>query len=159
MHLWCTASQQVDERRVEGHDGIAHVHHLLLIVTISRPERREGAELVKADRSERTSGLINVAPSSYTSEQTPWTEPGRSRAGVSEILMASFMAASNPFPPSPRSAGPKHSGRRMSSLTTTLEFSSTLSPGKSNVEGEATAQGIKGPTLAFFEMQTAREQK
>ncbi|TNN87244.1 hypothetical protein EYF80_002446 [Liparis tanakae] len=34
-------------------------------------------------------------------ELTPCTEPGRSRAGVSEILMASFMAASRPFPPSP----------------------------------------------------------
>lgn len=57
MHLWCAASQQVDERRVEGHDGVAHVHHLLLIVAISRPGGREGAELVKADRSERMSGL------------------------------------------------------------------------------------------------------
>lgn len=60
VHLWCTASQQVDERGVEGHDGIAHVHHLLLIVPISRPESREGAGLVKADRSERASSLINV---------------------------------------------------------------------------------------------------
>lgn len=55
MHLWCAASQQVDECRVEGHDGVAHVHHLLLIVAISRPEGREGAELVKVDRSERRS--------------------------------------------------------------------------------------------------------
>lgn len=53
MHLWCTASQQVDKSRVEGHDGIAHVHHLLLIVTISRPGSRGGAELVKVDRRER----------------------------------------------------------------------------------------------------------
>lgn len=47
-----------------------------------------------------------------------------------EILMASSMADSRPSPPSPRRAGPKHSGRRMSSLTTTLAFSSTLSPGQ-----------------------------
>lgn len=50
MHLWCTATQQVDKSRVEGHDGIAHVHHLL--ITINGPESREGAELVKVDRSE-----------------------------------------------------------------------------------------------------------
>lgn len=90
--------------------------------------------------------MTNVSQSSYTSEQTPCTEPGRSKAGVSEILMASFMAASKPFPPSPRRAGPKHSGRRMSSLTTTLEFSSTLSPGESSVEGEATAQPTEEET-------------
>lgn len=64
----------------------------------------------------------------YTSLLYPWE--GRSRAGFSEILMAPCMAASSPFPPSPRRAGPKHSGRLMSSLTTTLAFSSTLSPKK-----------------------------
>lgn len=37
MHLWGTASQQVNKCRVEGHDGVARVNHLLLIVTISRP--------------------------------------------------------------------------------------------------------------------------
>lgn len=51
-----------------------------------------------------------------------------------EILMASSMADSRPSPPSPRRAGPKHSGRRMSSLTTTLAFSSTLSPGRTRAE-------------------------
>lgn len=56
------------------------------------------------------------------------TPLGRSRAGSSEILMASFMAASKPWPPSPLSAGPKHSGRLIRSFTTTLAFSSTLSP-------------------------------
>lgn len=58
--------------------------------------------------------------------------PGPSRAGSSEIRMASSMAASSPEPPSPRRAGPKHSGLRMSSRTTTLAFSSTLSPGHSS---------------------------
>lgn len=51
-----------------------------------------------------------------------------------EILMASSMADSRPSPPSPRRAGPKHSGRRMSSLTTTLAFSSTLSPGRRRMD-------------------------
>lgn len=59
---------------------------------------------------------------------TPSGVLGRSRAGSSEILMASFMAASRPWPPSPLKAGPKHSGRLMRSFTTTLAFSSTLSP-------------------------------
>lgn len=59
---------------------------------------------------------------------------GPSLAGSSEILMASSMAASRPFPPSPLRAGPKHSGRRMSRRTTTLAFSSTLSPVRSRYE-------------------------
>lgn len=45
MHLWGTTSQQVNERRVEGHDGIAHVYHLLLIITISRPDSGKSGEL------------------------------------------------------------------------------------------------------------------
>lgn len=64
---------------------------------------------------------------------------GRSRAGSSEILMASFMAASRPWPPSPLRAGPKHSGRLISSFTTTLAFSSTLSPGIEIKQGNAQA--------------------
>lgn len=103
--------------------------------------------------------MTNVSQSSYTSEQTPCTEPGRSKAGVSEILMASFMAASKPFPPSPRRAGPKHSGRRMSSLTTTLEFSSTLSPGESSVEGEATAQPTEEETEERRQKKDEKEEK
>lgn len=51
-----------------------------------------------------------------------------------DIFIASFIAASKPSPPSPRRAGPKHSGRRMRSLTTTLAFSSTLSPDQIRVE-------------------------
>lgn len=124
MHLRCAAPQQVDERRVEGHDGVAHVHHLLFVVAAARPVSDTTVKAVAVKRDLNFGSLV-VA---YPSELTPCTEPGRSSAGVSEILRASFMAASRPFPPSPRSAGPKHSGRRMSSLTTTLEFSSTLSP-------------------------------
>lgn len=59
---------------------------------------------------------------------TPSGVLGRSRAGSSEILMASLMVASRPWPPSPLKAGPKHSGRLIRSFTTTLAFSSTLSP-------------------------------
>lgn len=55
---------------------------------------------------------------------------GPSLAGSSDILMASSIAASRPLPPSPLSAGPKHSGRRMRRRTTTLAFSSTLSPAR-----------------------------
>lgn len=65
-----------------------------------------------------------------------------------EILMASSMADSRPSPPSPRRAGPKHSGRRMSSLTTTLAFSSTLSPGRTRAErrsGEHSASQARAP--------------
>lgn len=47
MHLRGTTSQQVNERRVEGHDGVAHVYHLLLIVAISGPNGGESEELGK----------------------------------------------------------------------------------------------------------------
>ena len=26
MHLWCTASQQVNQGSIEGHDGVSQVH-------------------------------------------------------------------------------------------------------------------------------------
>lgn len=45
----------------------------------------------------------------------------------SDIRIPSFMAFNRP-PPSPRRAGPRHSGRRINNLTTKLAFSSTLSP-------------------------------
>lgn len=45
MHLWGTTSQQVNKRRVEGHDGIAHVYHLLLVITIGRPNSGKSEEL------------------------------------------------------------------------------------------------------------------
>ena len=65
---------------------------------------------------------------SYMGKRRSFFTVGPSLAGSSDILMASSMAASRPLPPSPLRAGPKHSGRRMSSRTTTLAFSSTLSP-------------------------------
>jgi hypothetical protein len=78
--------------------------------------------------SSPTAAMPEATVSTHPSLLYPWE--GRSRAGFSEILMALCMAANRPFPPSPRRAGPKHSGRLMSSLTTTLAFSSTLSPGE-----------------------------
>jgi hypothetical protein len=44
-----------------------------------------------------------------------------------QTLFASMMALSKPSP-SPLSAGPKHSGRRIRRRITRLAFSSTLSP-------------------------------
>lgn len=44
-----------------------------------------------------------------------------------DIRTPSFMAFRRP-PPSPRNAGPRHSGRRIKSRTTRLAFSSTFSP-------------------------------
>lgn len=64
----------------------------------------------------------------YIGKRLSFLTVGPSLAGSSEILMASSMAASRPLPPSPLSAGPKHSGLLISSRTTTLAFSSTLSP-------------------------------
>lgn len=75
--------------------------------------------------------LLRRGQETHCSRLRSLRTPGPSLAGSSEIRMASSMAASNPEPPSPRRAGPKHSGLRMSSRTTTLAFSSTLSPGGS----------------------------
>ena len=76
--------------------------------------------------------LLKSGWETHCSRRRSLRTPGPSLAGSSEIRMASSMAASNPEPPSPLRAGPKHSGFRMSSRTTTLAFSSTLSPGGSS---------------------------
>lgn len=39
MHLWSAASQQVDESRVEGHDGVAHVNNFS--PSLTRPEMQK----------------------------------------------------------------------------------------------------------------------
>lgn len=64
MHLWSAAPQQVDERRVEGHDGIAHVHHLLLIVAISRSNVGKSEELRKSRKGKKrtTKLILRVSP-------------------------------------------------------------------------------------------------
>ena len=62
MHLRGTASQQVDEGGVEGHDGVAHVSHLLLLLTLNSPvtegerrgeEGRRGGEERRRGEEER----------------------------------------------------------------------------------------------------------
>lgn len=64
----------------------------------------------------------------YIGKRLSFLVLGPSLAGSSDILMASSIAAKRPLPPSPLRAGPKHSGLRMRRRTTTLAFSSTLSP-------------------------------
>ncbi len=77
---------------------------------------------------------MKIKLQTFTSTETSYMKRlsflvvGPSLAGSSEILMASSMAANRPAPPSPLRAGPKHSGRRINRRTTTLAFSSTLSP-------------------------------
>lgn len=62
MHLWGTTSQQVNERRVEGHDSIAHVNNLLLIVTISGPNSNKGEKLgMNSNRKEEEHFLKAIA--------------------------------------------------------------------------------------------------
>lgn len=46
MHLRRAASQQVDESRVEGHDGISQVHPVLLVLLLtSKPTRKKKVAL------------------------------------------------------------------------------------------------------------------
>ena len=37
VHLRGASAQQVDQSRVEGHDGVPHVHHLLFVLAVRRP--------------------------------------------------------------------------------------------------------------------------
>ena len=53
MHLWGTTSQQVNQRRVEGHDGVPHVYHLLLVVTISRPTGGKSKDMKRQERGQQ----------------------------------------------------------------------------------------------------------
>lgn len=47
VHLWRTASQQVNEGRVEGHDGITQVHPVLLMLLLSsKPTRLRGSSSI-----------------------------------------------------------------------------------------------------------------
>lgn len=44
VHLWRAASQQVNEGRVEGHDGITQVYSVLLMLLLSsKPTRLRGS--------------------------------------------------------------------------------------------------------------------
>ena len=131
MHLWRTASQQVNQGSVEGHDGMSQMHPVFFGGLL--PEAaREGGDVRRGRHQGSWGGwfvLSRRGQETHCSRRRSLRTPGPSRAGSSEMRMASSMVASSPEPPSPRRAGPKHSGLRISSLTTTLAFSSTLSPG------------------------------
>lgn len=133
MHLGSAAAQQVNEGRVEGHDGVSQMHAaLFLLLLTTKPAIKKRSD----DRDFLEKHVIRgwvlrtqkVGERETHMKRLSFLIVGPSLAGSSEILMASSMAASRPLPPSPRSAGPKHSGRRMRRRTTTLAFSSTLSP-------------------------------
>lgn len=127
MHLWCTASQQVNEGRVEGHDGISQVYPVLLMLLLS--SKPTGNTQLSIPLLNNTGGHnASSSEGSYIGKRLSFLTLGPSLAGSSDILMASSMAANRPLPPSPLRAGPKHSGLRMRRRTTTLAFSSTLSP-------------------------------
>lgn len=92
----------------------------------------EGGWCEEAARgSGRVVVLSRKGQETHSSRRRSLRTPGPSLAGSSEMRMASSMVASSPELPSPRRAGPKHSGLRISRRTTTLAFSSTLSPGGS----------------------------
>lgn len=155
MHLWRTASQQVNEGWVKGHDGVAHVDCVILLVlhSIAPAERQMTCAEWKRmkyqwwhwwqtkDIDESKCKNTYVART-YSVLLASAMGEGPSLVGSSEILMASSMAARRPFPPSPLKAGPKHSGRRIRSLTTTLAFSSTLSPVQRHSTWLFTPQGL-----------------
>lgn len=141
MHLWCTASKQIDQGSVEGHDGVSQVHPVFLGGLLPKAAG-EGAWCWRGSKGHRRAGCsVEKGWETHCSRRRSLRTPGPSLAGSSEMRMASSMAASSPEPPSPRRAGPKHSGLRMSSRTTTLAFSSTLSPGGSVRSGGLVSQG------------------
>lgn len=127
MHLRCTASQQVNQGSIEGHDGVSQVYPVFFrgLLTKAVEEKVVG----RIQGHDNGSYHPGKGMGTYCSRRRSLRTPGPSRAGSSEMRMASSMAASSPEPPSPRRAGPKHSGFRINSRTTTLAFSSTLSPG------------------------------
>lgn len=128
MHLRCTASQQVDQGGIEGHNGMSQVHPVFFWRLLTKAV---GEKVVMGRVQGHDSDGYHTAKETGThcSRRRSLRTPGPSRAGSSEMRMASSMAASSPEPPSPLRAGPKHSGFRINSRTTTLAFSSTLSPG------------------------------
>lgn len=142
MHLRSTATEQINEGGVKRHNGVSQMHAVLFMLLLAaKPARRSsGREIcvsylpanhrrLKTDVEELVQ-QSNICPRSTYMKRRSFLTVGPSLAGSSEILMASSMAASRPLPPSPLRAGPKHSGRRIRSRTTTLAFSSTLSPAR-----------------------------
>ena len=47
MHFWGATSQKINERRVEGHDGVSHVNNFFLVIPVSRPNGGESREWKK----------------------------------------------------------------------------------------------------------------
>lgn len=138
MHLRCAASQQVDQGSIEGHDGMSQVHPVFFRRLLTKAV--EEKVVVGGIQGHGSGGYhTEKGTGTHCSRRRSLRTPGPSRAGSSEIRMASSMAASSPEPPSPRRAGPKHSGFRINSRTTTLAFSSTLSPGTQ--KGQESSRG------------------
>lgn len=53
MHLWCTASQQVNEGRIEGHDGISQVYPVLLMLLLSsKPAKNKQLSMALLNNTE-----------------------------------------------------------------------------------------------------------
>lgn len=119
------------------------MHTVLLQLFSTKPRRRnydtklETSTVKGISSDDREGHLVTSCYTVFLSymKRLSFLGVGPSLAGSSEILMASSMAANSPAPPSPLRAGPKHSGLRIRRRTTTLAFSSTLSPTE-----EATAE-------------------
>lgn len=63
MHLWCAPSQQVNEGRVEGHDGISQVHPVLLMLLLSsKPTKKKdsGSTNLQYTASATLEGIMHI---------------------------------------------------------------------------------------------------
>lgn len=100
---------------------------LLMLLLSSKPIQWKVVNLQNCCYSDFTGHNTHFGVA-YIGKRLSFLVLGPSLAGSSDILMASSIAAKRPLPPSPLRAGPKHSGLRMRRRTTTLAFSSTLSP-------------------------------
>lgn len=68
MHLWSTASQQVNEGRVEGHDGISQVHLVLFMLLLSsKPTTKKDSSLRLVDYALSGASFNTVRGSSIQS--------------------------------------------------------------------------------------------
>lgn len=134
MHLRCTASQQVNQGCIERHDGVSQVYPVFFRGLLTKAVEEKVVGRIQGHGNGGYHPGKRTGTGTHCSRRRSLRTPGPSRAGSSEMRMASSMAASSPEPPSPRRAGPKHSGLRINSRTTTLAFSSTLSPGTQKVQ-------------------------
>lgn len=66
VHLWSAASQQIDQSRVEGHDGVAHVDDFpLLFATPATNTHRSVLEATQ-QRKERQQAAVSVTGCKFT---------------------------------------------------------------------------------------------